>query len=230
MAVQVLLDEVDQTVAGGLRTSQRSAVREALARENAGPLVGQALVLTEHVADLACAGSDVASRNVGVGADVLHELGHEALAEAHDLHVGLALRVEVRTALAAAHGQRGEAVLEHLLEAQELEDAQVDGRMQANAALVRADGAVELDAEAAVHLDLAFVVYPRNAELDDALRFDHALEQGQLAVLLLVRLDNHAQRLQDLGYGLDEFWLLGILLLDALDDVVYVGHAFSPLP
>ena len=64
----------------------------------------------------------------------------KALAEAHNLSVGLALRVEVGAALAAAHGQRGKAVLEDLLEAQELDDAQVDGRMQAQAALVGSDG------------------------------------------------------------------------------------------
>jgi hypothetical protein len=33
------------------------------------------------------------------------QLGHKALAETHDLGVGLALGVEVGAALAAAHGQ-----------------------------------------------------------------------------------------------------------------------------
>ena len=98
-------------------------------------------------------------------------------------HVGLALRVEVAAALAAAHGQRGEAVLEDLLEAEELDDAEVHGRVQAQAALVGADGAVELHAEAAVHLDLAVVVDPRHAEHDDALGLDDALEQRGLLVL-----------------------------------------------
>ena len=46
--------------------------------------------------------------------DVLAELGHEGLAEAHDLVVRLALGVEVAAALAAAHRQRGQAVLENL--------------------------------------------------------------------------------------------------------------------
>jgi hypothetical protein len=80
------------------------------------------------------------------------ELGHERLAEAHHLVVALALGVEVRAALAAAHGQRGQRVLEDLLEGEELEDAEVDRGVEAQAALVGADGAVELDAEAAVDL------------------------------------------------------------------------------
>ena len=83
------------------------------------------------------------------------QLGHKTLAEAHDFHVALAVGVKVRAALAAAHGQGGQAVLEGLLKAQKLQDALVDRGMEAQAALVGADGAVELDAVAAVHLDLA---------------------------------------------------------------------------
>ncbi len=158
---QHLGGEVDAAVAGGFRTDERAAPVEALAGEHPGELVGEALVLAEEVADLPAAHADVAGGHVGVGADVAEELGHEALAEAHDLGVGLALGVEVGAAFAAAHGQGGEGVLEHLLEGQELEDAQVDGGVEAQAALVRADGRVHLDAEAPVHLDLALGRPPR---------------------------------------------------------------------
>ena len=136
----------------------------------------EALVLAEQEADLTAAHADVAGGHVGVLADVAVELGHEGLAEAHDLAVALALGVEVRAALAAAHGQRGEGVLEDLLEGEELEHAEVDGGMEAQAALVGADGAVHLDAVAPVDLDLALVVDPGDAEHDDALGLDDALE------------------------------------------------------
>jgi hypothetical protein len=99
-------------------------------------LVADALVLAEEEADLAAADADVTGRHVGVGADVAEELGHEALAEAHDLGVGLALGIEVGAALAAAHGQGGQGILEDLLEAEELEHAEVDGGVEAEAALV----------------------------------------------------------------------------------------------
>ena len=72
---------------------------------DAGVLVADALVLAEQVADLTAADVDVAGGNVGELADVAAQLGHEGLAEAHDLSVGLALRVEVGAALAAAHRQ-----------------------------------------------------------------------------------------------------------------------------
>lgn len=82
------------------------------------------------------------------------QLGHEGLAEAHDFLLGATLRVEVRAALAAADGQTGERVLEDLLEAEKLHDAEVDTRMETQAALVRAEHAVVLHAEAAVDVNL----------------------------------------------------------------------------
>jgi hypothetical protein len=168
--------EVDRAVAGGLGTDQAAAPVQALAGQHAGELVAQLLVLAEQEADLAAADADVAGGDVGVRADVAEELGHEALAEAHDLEVALALGIEVRAALAAAHGQRGQAFLKTCSKAEELEDAEVDARVEAQAALVGTDGAVHLDAEAAVDLDFALVVHPGHAEHDDALGLDDPLE------------------------------------------------------
>ena len=102
----------------------------------------------------------------------------KALAEAHHFVVTLALGIEVRSALAAAHGERGERVLECLLEGQELQDAKVDGRVEAQAAFVGADCAVHLDAETAVDLHGALVVNPGHAEHDHALRLDDAVEDA----------------------------------------------------
>ena len=104
------------------------------------------------------------------------QLAHKGLAETHDFGVALALGVEVRTALAAAHGQRGQGVLEGLLKGQKLEDAQIHRRMKTQTALVRTNGAVHLDTEAAVDPHFAFVIYPRNAEHDRTLWFANALK------------------------------------------------------
>ena len=129
---------VAQAVAGRLGARERAAVGQALAGQNAGELIAQALVLAVHEADLTAADADVARRYVGELADVLGQLGDKGLAETHDLSVGLALRVEVGTALAAAHRQAGQAVLEALLKAEELNDGSVNRRMEAQAALVGA--------------------------------------------------------------------------------------------
>src|SRR5690606_34809828 len=118
---QHALDEVNGSVAGRLLARARSTPAQALAGQHAGLVaVGDALVLAEHVADLALADADVARGHVGVLASMAVELGHERLAEAHDLPVGPATRIEVGAALAAADRHAGQRVLEGLLESQEL--------------------------------------------------------------------------------------------------------------
>lgn len=64
----------------------------------------------------------------------------------------------------------GQSVLEDLLEAQEFENGQIDGRVKAKATFVRAKGGIELHPISPVDLHLAFVVFPNHAELDDPLR------------------------------------------------------------
>src|SRR5690606_5936889 len=121
-----LLEEEDGAVAGGLGAHERATPLGALAGDDARlPPVRDALVLAEHPPDLAGAHADVARRHVGVLTEVAVQLGHEALAEPHDLAVGAALRVEVRAALRATDGEAGEGVLEDLLEPEELHDAEV---------------------------------------------------------------------------------------------------------
>src|SRR5262249_5466477 len=156
----------------GLRTNQRAAPPESLARQHAAEFVAQALVLAEQESDLAAADADVAGRHVRVGTDVPAQLRHEALTKMHDLVVAPTLRIEIRSALAAAHRQRRQRVLQDLLEREEFENAQVDGGMKPQSALVGTDRAVHLDPETAVDLDAALIVLPWNAEHDDALRLD----------------------------------------------------------
>ena len=226
---QGFLGVVAHAVTGGLGAGQGAAEFQTLTGQDAGVLVADALVLAEQVADLTAAHVDVAGGNVGELADVTAQLGHEGLAEAHDFRVGLALRVEVGAALAAAHRQRGQGVLQDLLETEELDDALVDGRVEAQAALVRADGGIELHAVTTVDLHLAFVVGPGDAELHHALRFDDALEH---TVLLVFRVlcDDRLKGVEHFVDGLQKFGLIAIaghdLVVDALD--VLVSEHCSP--
>lgn len=121
-----VLHVVNQTIAGSLGTDVAASPCQTLASEDADPLVAEFLVLAEHVRDLAGASADVARGDVGVGTNVPLELGHEGNTETADLAVRLALGVEVGAALAAAHGEPGERILERLLKAEELEDGQAD--------------------------------------------------------------------------------------------------------
>ncbi len=142
------------------------------------------------------------------------QLAHERLAEAHDFVVALALGIEVRAALAAAHGQRRQGVLEDLLEGQELEDAEIDRGMKAQAALVRADGAVHLDAETAVDLDAALIVDPWHAEDDGALRLHHPFDDAGLHVVRM-GFEEGPEAANHFFHRLVELGLVGVALLQS---------------
>jgi hypothetical protein len=62
-----------------------------------------------------------------------------------------------------------QGILEDLLETQELEDGQVDGRVETKTSLVGAESGVELDTVSTVDLHVAVVVLPDNTELDHTL-------------------------------------------------------------
>src|SRR5690606_35918344 len=174
-----LLHEEHGTVTGGLGAHLRAAPADALTGEDAGLVaVGDLAVHAEHVADLAAADADVARGDVGVLADVAEQLVHERLAEAHDLGLAPAVRVEVRAALAAADALTGERVLEDLLEAEEFDDRDVHRGVEAQSALVRAERGVVLHPVAAVDLHLAGVVDPRHAEDDLPLGLDQTFEHA----------------------------------------------------
>ena len=140
-----------------------------------------------------------------------------ALAEGHDLTVRLALRVEVRAALAAADGKAGEGVLEDLFEAEELDDSEIDAGVEAEASLVGADGAVELDAVAAVDLYPASVVDPCDTEHDLSLRLNETIHDASLKPLRMLchyRLDG----LENLADCLVELGLPGVPGKDAVEN------------
>ncbi|MBG9885038.1 hypothetical protein ABE10_00240, partial [Bacillus toyonensis] len=178
------MHEEHGAIAGGLRAHLRAAPADPLAGEDPRLVtVGDLAVHAEQVADLTTADADVARGDVGVLADVPVQLVHERLAEAHDLRVGPAVRVEVGSALASADALAGERVLEDLLEAEELDDRQVDRRMEAQPALVGAENRGELDPIAAVDLQTPGVVDPRHAEHDLSLRLDQALQHAVLPEL-----------------------------------------------
>ena len=170
--------KVNQAVAGCFGTDERAAVRAALSGKHARKFVAYALVLAEHIADFAGAHPDIACRHVRVGADVAIQFGHKRLTKTHNFAVAFPVRIKIGTALCAAHGQRRQAVFKSLFEAQKLQYAQIDGRMEADAAFIRADRSVKLNAVAPVHLNRALVVDPRNTEYNGAVGFDTALQNS----------------------------------------------------
>ena len=221
--MQHVLKEIDRAVAGGFGPHQRAAIFKALAGQHAFEAVREPLVCAEHIADFLAADADVARRNVDIRADMAVKLRHEGLTEAHDFMLRLALRVKVGAALAAAHGQAGERVLEGLLEAEEFQDALVHRGMEPDAALVGANRVVELDAVAAVHLHLVVVVLPRHAERDDAVRLRHAVKNLDLFVDRVV-VDERNNGLRHLMHSLVEDFLRRIAAFHPIHEITEIDR------
>jgi hypothetical protein len=152
--------------------------------------------------------------------DVAIQLAHERLAEAHDLHVALAARVEVGAALASAHQECREGILEDLLECQELQHAEVDGVPEAEATLVGADRAVHLDPESAIDANDALIVHSGNPKDDHPLRLDHPIHDVCFPELWKSA-ENGPDGFRNLTHRLVELGLRGVLLDDSLHEFRY---------
>ena len=135
----------------------------------------------EEKTDLAQTHSHAAAGDVGVGADVMGQFGHETLAEAHHLVVRLALGFKVAAPPGAADGQHGQRVLEDLLERQGFEGRKTHRGVKTQPALERAEDTVHLHPIAAIDVDLAGIIHPGHPEDDAALGLDKPLQNRLLA-------------------------------------------------
>ena len=226
--LQGLLGVVAQAVTRGLGPGQGAAEGQVLAGQHARVLVAHSLVLAEQVADLTGSHVDVAGGHIGELADVALQLSHEGLAEAHDLGIRAALGVEVGSSLGAAHRQPGQRILQNLLEAQELDDRLGHGRVEAKAALVGADGRIELDPVAAVDLHMALVIGPGHTELDCALGLDQTFQHA-VGLILWMPFHHGFQAGENFTNSLQEFRLVAVALLNLLVYAlnVFVGEHLS---
>ena len=212
------MGEEHRAVAGGFGTRAAAAPVQALAGEHARLVpVGDAFILAKQVADLAAANADVAGRYVGILAQVAVQLGHHALAETHDFVVGLALGVKVTAAFTAANGQAGQGVLENLFKAQELDDAEVNGRVEAHATFIGPQGAVEFDAEGAVDMNFAAVVLPGHTEDDLALGLTDTLDDLLIGKLRVLH-QNRPEGFQNFVNRLVEFALARVAVQNVLEN------------
>ncbi len=81
--------------------------------------------------------------------------------------------------------------------------------MKSETALVGTDGAVELNAETAVNLNLAVVVNPGNSEHNNSLGLGNSLE-NTVCLVLRVLLKNRLERCENLCSRLNKLRLSGI--------------------
>ncbi len=154
------------------------------------------------------------------------------MAEAHDLAHALALGVEIRPTLAAAHRQPGQRVLERLFEREEFEHAFGDARVETDAALIGSDRIVVLDAPAALDADIAVVVLPADAEGHDPVGFGDA-PQYLLRVIFFLVGDEVENVLRHFLHRLHELGLPRIAPLHAFHErrkIDVIRNCHAPLP
>lgn len=139
----------------------------------------------------------------------------------HDFPVRFAFRVEVRAAFATANRKACQSVLENLFKSQEFQNAQVDALMEAQAAFVRPNSAVGLDAVAAVDVEDAVIIFPGDAENDDAFRFDDAFQDVMLFIFRFFFQHGH-DGCQYFAGCILEFRLFRVTALDDGQHVFYI--------
>ena len=199
------VEVVDSAETGRFRSDEGTAVAHALAGDDAVfPNALDPLVLTVKISDFTSAYADIARGDIDVGTDVSLELGHERLAESHDLCVALARGVEIASALSAAYRKTGKAVLEDLLETEELHNADIYRGMETETALVRTDSGIELNSVTAVDSDFAFVVDPGDSERYLSLGLGESFKKTGFLVFGMC-VYNFFERGKDFFDGLDEF-------------------------
>ena len=234
-AGQHFLSKIDAPITGRFGTQQGPTPLETFAGQDTTEAVDESLVLAEQKTNLTAADADVARRHIRIRPDMAVELGHQGLAEPHHFLIAFAFGVKVRAPLAATHGERGQGILEHLFEGQELEDAERDRGVEPKSTLIRSDGAVHLDSKSTVELDLAAVVDPGNAKHEDPFRFHDAFQDPRLPKSRM-RVDVGVDRFDDLPDGLVELRFAGVLLDDLVHECIDAGgerggrgHAETPV-
>ena len=118
--------DVDHTVAGSFGTGERTAPADTLTGQNTFPAMGKLLVSAVKISDLTAADTNITRGDIFIWPDVIEQFGHESLTEGHHFSIGLAARVEVRTALTAADRLTGESIFEDLLKTEKINDRAIN--------------------------------------------------------------------------------------------------------
>src|SRR6185503_11484476 len=111
---------------------------------------------------------------------------------------------------------------------EKLDDARIDSRMKTQPAFVRAERTIHLYAKAAVHLNLSFVVNPRDAKLNHSFRFDQTLQNSGVSELL-TSVDDWSNGLQHLRDSLKKLRLVRVTFSDDFENFLNQSHKFCGL-
>ena len=200
---------VHDALARGLDASERASARDGLARDHRALRV---LLIAHHAVHvrvhepghLLRARAHVGRGDVVIGTDVVAELVREATRQAHALALGESTRVALHGALGAAKRDVHQGALPGHHRSQRAHLVEVDVRVVANAALVRSQDVVVLNAIAGEHLELAAVHAHREVHDELGLRLrehrrDVARQVHHLRSALEIALDHLERRRSSLA-------------------------------
>ena len=94
--------------------------------------------------------------------------------------------------------------------------------METKAALIGADGGIELHPVSPVDLYLSPVIHPGHPEGNDPLRLGQPFQKSCFPVGLLVLGDDRPEGLQDFLYRLQELRFMGVLFFNCCIDLINV--------
>ena len=123
------------------------------------------------------------------------------------------MRVEVRTALAAADRKAGQGVLQNLLHTKELKNRLVYRRMETETALVWSDGGIKLYSIAEIYVVYTLIIGPWYSECNNSLWLDKSLQKSILTIYILVLRNDRVQRLENSLCSLEKLRLVRMLCL-----------------
>jgi hypothetical protein len=95
--------------------------------------------------------------------------------------------------------------------------------MKTQTSFVRTERAVHLDAEPAINLNLAFVIDPRNAELNHPLRFNETFQDLSVSIFLLT-FNRRSNRFEYFSDCLKELRLIRVALLNNFENLLHQVH------
>ena len=94
--------------------------------------------------------------------------------------------------------------------------------MEPQAALVGADGAIELAAVAGVGVGLAVIIGPDHTEGEHSFRLHHAAQQIRLFIFGVL-VDQRGDGTEDLFHGLHKLWLVMIFAANIFDHTLNIS-------
>ena len=171
---QHVFHHIDRAITGGFCSDKTAAEFQPFARQYTDELIGQPLVLPEHVADFPGANTDVPGRHIHIWSDMVEKGSHERLTETVDFGIRFSLGIKIRTAFAAAHGQPGQGILECLLEGKKLKNTLRNAGVKTYSAFIWSDGIIILYPVSAVDANITVVIFPANPKRHNPIRLGHA--------------------------------------------------------